>query len=65
MLFGLEQISAVFGLRLTSGIRVVVKARGDDGRAVSCVTAQAQLADRGFPCALRTQAAERLRRANA
>ncbi|MET7426774.1 hypothetical protein [Dactylosporangium sp. NPDC005555] len=51
MLFGLEQISAVFGLRLTSGTRVVVKARGDDGRAVSCVAAQAQLADRGFPCA--------------
>jgi hypothetical protein len=30
---------------------VVVKARADDGRAVSCVAAQARLAERGFPCA--------------
>jgi hypothetical protein len=30
---------------------VVVKARADDGRAVSCVAAQARLAGRGFPCA--------------
>jgi hypothetical protein len=30
---------------------VVVKARADDGRAVSCVAAQAELARRGFPCA--------------
>jgi hypothetical protein len=29
----------------------VVKARADDGRAVSCVAAQARLAERGFPCA--------------
>ncbi|UWZ40689.1 hypothetical protein Drose_30915 [Dactylosporangium roseum] len=51
MLFGLEQISTVFGLRLTSGAEVMVKAREDDGRAVSCVAAQFQLAERGFPCA--------------
>ncbi|MFC5003165.1 hypothetical protein ACFPIJ_35705 [Dactylosporangium cerinum] len=51
MLFGLEQISAVFGLRLASGLEVVVKARADDGRAASCVAAQAWLAERGFPCA--------------
>ncbi|MFC4039887.1 hypothetical protein ACFO1B_15785 [Dactylosporangium siamense] len=51
MLFGLEQISAVFALRLTSGLDVVVKARADDGRAASCVAAQARLAERGFPCA--------------
>jgi hypothetical protein len=51
VLFGLEQISTVFGLRLTSGADVVVKARADDGRAASCVAAQAQLAERGFPCA--------------
>ncbi len=41
----------VFGLRLAGGTDVVVKARADDGRAVSCVTAQARLAERGFPCA--------------
>jgi hypothetical protein len=35
---------------LSGGPDVVVKARADDGRAVSCVTAQARLADRGFPC---------------
>jgi len=41
----------VFGLRLAGGRDVVVKARADDGRAGSCVAAQAQLAERGFPCA--------------
>jgi hypothetical protein len=41
----------VFGLLLASGTDVVVKARADDGRAVSCVAAQARLAERGFPCA--------------
>src|ERR1700683_3998470 len=41
----------VFGLRLACGRDVVVKARADDGRAVSCVAAQARLAGRGFPCA--------------
>jgi hypothetical protein len=51
VLFRLQQISMVFGLRLAGGVDVVVKARADDGRAVSCVAAQARLADRGFPCA--------------
>lgn len=51
VLFGLRQTSAVFGLRLAGGRRVVVKARRDDGRAASCVDAQARLAQRGFPCA--------------
>jgi Ser/Thr protein kinase RdoA (MazF antagonist) len=51
VLFELRQISAVFGLRLADGREVVVKARPDDGRAASCVAAQAQLAGRGFPCA--------------
>src|SRR5271165_7179291 len=41
----------VFGLRLADGRGVVVKARADGGRAVSCVAAQARLAERGFPCA--------------
>ncbi len=41
----------VFGLRLPGGTDVVVKARADDGRAVSCVAVQARLAGRGFPCA--------------
>ena len=51
VLFQLQQVSMVFGLRLAGGRDVVVKARADDGRAVSCVAAQAQLAERGFPCA--------------
>ncbi len=51
VLFALRQISAVFGLRLADGREVVVKARDDDGRAASCITAQARLAERGFPCA--------------
>lgn len=44
-------MSTVFGLRLANGRDVVVKARPDDGRAVSCVVAQARLAESGFPCA--------------
>jgi hypothetical protein len=51
VLFHLQQVSTVFGLRLPSGTDVVVKARADDGRAVSCVAVQARLAERGFPCA--------------
>jgi len=51
VLFELRQISAVFGLRLAGGRDVVVKAREDDGRAASCIAAQARLAKRGFPCA--------------
>ncbi len=50
VLFQLQQMSMVFGLRLADGRDVVVKARADDGRAVSCVAAQARLAERGFPC---------------
>ena len=51
VLFQLRQISDVFGLRLADGTDIVIKARADDGRAVSCVTAQSRLAERGFPCA--------------
>ena len=51
VLFRLQQVSMVFGLRLAGGTEVVVKARPDDGRAVACVAAQARLAGRGFPCA--------------
>jgi hypothetical protein len=51
VLFQAQQVSMVFGLRLAGGRDVVVKARADDGRAVSCVAAQARLAGRGFPCA--------------
>jgi hypothetical protein len=51
VLFRVHQVSMVFGLRLPGGRDVVVKARADDGRAVSCVAAQSQLAERGFPCA--------------
>jgi hypothetical protein len=51
VLFQRHQVSMVLGLRLAGGTDVVVKARADDGRAVSCVAAQARLAERGFPCA--------------
>ncbi len=51
VLFQQHQVSMVFGLRLAGGRDVVVKARADDGRAASCVAAQARLAERGFPCA--------------
>ncbi|MET8763919.1 hypothetical protein [Lentzea sp. NPDC004782] len=50
VLFEHRSISQVFGLRLADGREVVVKLREDDGRAESCVAAQAQLAGRGFPC---------------
>jgi hypothetical protein len=51
VLFQQHQVSMVFGLRLSDGADVVLKARADDGRAVSCVAVQALLAGRGFPCA--------------
>lgn len=51
VLFERRSTSAVAGLRLADDREVVVKAREDDGRAGSCVTAQARLAERGFPCA--------------
>ncbi|MEV0740798.1 phosphotransferase [Streptomyces sp. NPDC050549] len=50
VLFQQQSISAVFGLRLADGRDVVVKSREDDGRTAACVAAQAQLAERGFPC---------------
>ncbi|SDG11735.1 Phosphotransferase enzyme family protein [Lentzea fradiae] len=43
-------LSSVHGVRLADGREVYVKAREDDGRAHSCLTAQAVLAERGFPC---------------
>lgn len=51
VLFAIESISRVFGLRLADGTDAVVKTRADDGRAASCVAAQARLAERGLPCA--------------
>ncbi|MEV4347078.1 hypothetical protein AB0J83_21695 [Actinoplanes sp. NPDC049596] len=51
VLFQSQQVSMVVGLRLAGGRDVVVKARADEGRASSCVAAQARLAERGFPCA--------------
>lgn len=51
VLFRVHQVSMVFGLRLRDSRDVVVKARSDDGRATSCVAAQAALSERGFPCA--------------
>lgn len=51
VLFETQQISTVFGLRLTGGAETVVKARPAERRAASCVSAQSQLAAHGFPCA--------------
>jgi hypothetical protein len=51
VVFHRQGTSAVFGLRLVGGMAVVVKARDEGVRAVSCVAAQARLAERGFPCA--------------
>ncbi|HEX3787674.1 MAG TPA: phosphotransferase [Pseudonocardiaceae bacterium] len=50
-LFQEQSTSTVFGLRLADSTNIVVKARADDGRAVSCVAAQARLVENGFPCA--------------
>jgi Ser/Thr protein kinase RdoA (MazF antagonist) len=50
VLYERVSISTVSGVRLADGREVYVKARPDDGRAASCVTAQASLASRGFPC---------------
>ncbi|MCX2947617.1 phosphotransferase [Lentzea sp. NEAU-D7] len=50
VLYERVSISTVSGVRLADGREVYVKARPDDGRAASCVAAQASLASRGFPC---------------
>ena len=50
VLYERVSISSVSGLRLADGREVYVKAREDDGRASSCLTAQAVLAERGLPC---------------
>jgi hypothetical protein len=51
VLLSTEHLSAVFGLRLTDGREVVIKARPDPGgRAATCVAAQAALAEAGLPC---------------
>ncbi len=49
--FELHQMSMVVGLRLADETEVVVKARPDEERVVSCIAAQAHLAVSGFPCA--------------
>jgi hypothetical protein len=51
VLFQVHHVSMVVGLRLADCTDIVVKARADNGRAVSCVAAQTRLAERGFPCA--------------
>jgi hypothetical protein len=48
--FGVEPADVQFQQQQVS-MDAVVKARADDGRAASCVAAQAYLAERGFPCA--------------
>jgi hypothetical protein len=60
VVFEQRSISSVFGLRLAGGRDIVVKVREDDGRAASCVAAQARLAERGFPCARPLTAAVRV-----
>lgn len=50
VLYERVSLSSVFGVVLADGREVFVKAREDDGRASSCLAAQAVLAERGLPC---------------
>lgn len=49
-LFETGNLSAVIGLALTDGRRVVVKARRPDRRIIACVDVQRRLWEVGFPC---------------
>ena len=49
VLFQVQQISMVFGLRLAGGMDVVVKARPDDGRAVRVSWRRPGWPSAGFP----------------
>jgi hypothetical protein len=51
VLFRIEQVSSVIGLRLRDGREVVVKVRPDAERIRACVFVQRYAFDRGFPCA--------------
>lgn len=50
VLFRAGHLSAVVGLRLTDGRRIVVKARPASTRVHGCVAVQHALAQAGFPC---------------
>jgi hypothetical protein len=50
VLFRAGHLSAVVGLRLTDGRRIVVKARAPSPRVHGCVAVQHALAQAGFPC---------------
>lgn len=50
VIFSIQQISAVTGLRLSDGRRVVVKVRPPAERIRTCAAVQQLLWERGFPC---------------
>jgi hypothetical protein len=50
VLFRTGHLSAVVGLELVDGRRVVVKVREPDDRIAGCVAVQRHLFERGFPC---------------
>ena len=50
MLFRAGHLSAVVGLRLTDGRRIVLKARPPSRRVHACAAVQQALAQAGFPC---------------
>ena len=50
VLFRSGHVSEVFGVELSSGVYVVVKARPFQPRIAGCVRVQAELARTGFPC---------------
>jgi hypothetical protein len=51
VVFFKSSMSQVYGLRLTDGRRVALKARGDSpARATICLQVQAALKESGFPC---------------
>lgn len=50
MIFSVQQISSVTGLRLSDGRRVVVKVRPPAERIRTCAAVQQLLWERGFPC---------------
>jgi hypothetical protein len=61
VVFRAGHVSRVVGVELSSGLRVVVKARPFQPRIAGCVRVQAELARVGFPCPRPLTAATRVR----
>jgi hypothetical protein len=50
VLFGAGYLSTVLGVRLTSGVQVVIKIRPAADRLAGCAAVHRRLFERGFPC---------------